>query len=981
MSDGQAATAASKTVVVTGDLLIDHNLLPDERQGASYSDSLASTIELTAPGAAWFLTQLIERVTQSVFPTPGLTAVEVHGPDANGCETRCVAKAYTRWGRFKKLHESKDDEPRVYRVEQFLGCQRASNPCEECYRPTSQLRADLLVVDDLRLGFMHHDQLWPKPLQDVWSATRSGTISCELMAALPRHIVLKLGGPPDGSPLWKLLLETPELRQRLTVVIYAGHLRERGSELSCGLSWDRTIEELQQEFRQGPSAYDLGWCQRVIVVFEGGSAGAVVSHEPFPLGRPTVAEPSPRSTDEYTPPTLQRFLYLPEEVEGIYSDCFGGKVFGAMSLVTAGYVLHLLDPENVPSYLALGRGLAALRHNQLKGTVLEPAKENAADAIATLVPDFLGLTCRFAWKDSESSDAQSAPAKVRDTWAAIRSDPAFAYFTSWPHGDDDPISPEGRGIPGRRPGSTADVSCLLGDFAGPTLEYMYAVAARIVSNGVKSVLKGVPRAAYAKYLTVDREEIERINAVRGLILTYLRNRADTRPLSIAVFGQPGSGKSFAIKQLLKSLPGRDPDPLTFNLSEFPEDSAEALRQLQSALHQVRDKSIKGAVPLVFWDEFDTNNLKWLKQFLAPMQDAEFRSGSLVHPLGRAIFIFAGGTCHKYEEFEAKATMQAASKGPDFVSRLRGHINIKGPNRDTTATPKEPGYAGEDPAHLIRRAIIIRSKLEENYPHLICPETKRAAVSESVIRGLLRVRHYRHGARSLEAVLSMSQIANAKSFGSSQLPPQEQLRMHVTADFLDRVREGELSSDIIEPLAEACHRAYQQLRAGLGDKSVLDYSQLTDDLKEPNRAVARVVCAKLDDIGYTIRRRQSLGAAPAPLELLQHVVGRLGRTVGDALCRFEHDRSLREKLMLGFEYVARPTRVEPTTGQAQLDTAEEQRLKSLRRNTNIRRYDDLDADFRQLDEIAPREIIQKLWEFGYAVIPQLAAVAGGGTATL
>src|SRR4051794_23668302 len=36
---------------------------------------------------------------------------------------------------------------------------------------------------------------------------------------------------------------------------------------------------------------------------------------------------------------------------------------------------------------------------------------------------------------------------------------------------------------------------------------------------------------------------------------------------------------------------------------------------------------KGTIPLVFWDEFDTNEMAWLAYFLSPMQDAEFRSGS------------------------------------------------------------------------------------------------------------------------------------------------------------------------------------------------------------------------------------------------------------------------------------------------------------------------------------------------------------------
>lgn len=967
MSELQVSKAASKTIAVTGDLLFDHSLLPDDRLTASYAKSLSSTIELQAPGGAWFLTQLIDRVATEAFPTPGLDSVQVAGPVESDCRGRQVAKAYTRWRKYRRKRSASGENPWVFRVEEFLGCQRAEMEDSGVYDPVNRQVADVLVIDDLRLGFTEAPQLWPGYLQEVHESVQVARETGEALPkldeavreALPQQILLKMGGPPDGSKLWKLLLEAPELRERLTVAIYADDLRERGSELCKGLSWDRTIEEIQLEFQKGPSSHDLGWCQRVCVVFEGGCAGALFHRGWLKMGpERDAASRSRQPRDRYLPPALQRFLFLPDEVEGVQDDRFDGKVFGAMSLVTAGLALHLLDEENYPAYIALGRGLAALRHNQLQGAriVTEEIEGECHGSRTTresrsLQPDWEGLIHTVAWRKQFASD------------------PAFAYSTSWPRGENDPVSEYGRGIRDLRPGSTCGHSDLLGDFTGPTLEYMYAVAARIVRDGPGRVLQCVPKAIYGNYFTVDRTEIERINAVRSLILTYVNNPADTRPLSIAVFGKPGAGKSFAIKQLLKSLPGRYSSPLTFNLSEFPDESTEALRELQSALHQVRDQTITGRIPLVFWDEFDAGELKWLKQFLAPMQDAEFRVGNLVHPLGKAIFVFAGGTCHSYAQFQDKANVETDNKGPDFVSRLRGHINIKGPNRDTPICPEEDCDPHEDPAHLIRRAIILRSQLQRTYPDLIDPQTGKAAVSESVVRGFLRVSQFRHGARSLESVLSMSQISGAAAFGSSQLPPEEQLLMHVTKDFLDQVRVGELTADIVEPLAEACHEAYRRMRAGLGGDRVPPYADLDDDWKEQNRAVARVVAAKLDDVGYKIRRRQLLNDPSGdPLAVLKEQVSLTGasgverlKTVEEFLRILEHDRWLREKLMQGFEHCDRP-RFE----DKQQDLAEEARRKALRRNTNIRPYDALDDDFKKLDEIAPIQIVRKLWDFGYAI---------------
>ncbi|MBK8280226.1 MAG: hypothetical protein IPK94_09000 [Saprospiraceae bacterium] len=58
-------------------------------------------------------------------------------------------------------------------------------------------------------------------------------------------------------------------------------------------------------------------------------------------------------------------------------------------------------------------------------------------------------------------------------------------------------------------------------------------------------------------------------------------------------------------------------------------------------------STSGKTPLIFFDEFDTaynsKALGWIQYFLAPMQDGVFKDGEKLHPLGKAIFVFAGGT--------------------------------------------------------------------------------------------------------------------------------------------------------------------------------------------------------------------------------------------------------------------------------------------------------------------------------------------------
>ena len=194
-----------------------------------------------------------------------------------------------------------------------------------------------------------------------------------------------------------------------------------------------------------------------------------------------------------------------------------------------------------------------------------------------------------------------------------------------------------------------------------------------------------------------------MRAVRGLIAEYCSSSWQT-PLSLGVFGAPGSGKSFVMVQMAASVAHGliSEEMIEFNLSQFG-----SLKDLHDALHQVRDVALSGVIPLVCWDEFDAGfqgeKLGWLRYFLAPMEDGKFREGQVSHPIGRAIFVFAGGTKHRMQDFAAHAGIDDDTfrnlKGPDFISRLKGYVNVLGVN------PREDE---RDPDHVIRRAMWLRA---------------------------------------------------------------------------------------------------------------------------------------------------------------------------------------------------------------------------------------------------------------------------------
>lgn len=83
-----------------------------------------------------------------------------------------------------------------------------------------------------------------------------------------------------------------------------------------------------------------------------------------------------------------------------------------------------------------------------------------------------------------------------------------------------------------------------------------------------------------------------------------------------------------------------------------------------------------------------------------MQDGEYTLDGSPLPIPGAVFVFAGATASSFSEFLPQAPEDVhrfqAIKGPDFVSRLKGILDIKGPN-PTCVTDKK---------HIIRRAMLL-----------------------------------------------------------------------------------------------------------------------------------------------------------------------------------------------------------------------------------------------------------------------------------
>jgi hypothetical protein len=649
-------------------------------------------------------------------------------------------------------------------------------------------------------------------------------------------VLLKMAQPVARGPLWDRLIN--DFSKKLVVVTTVNDLRQTAVQISQSISWERTAQDVSWELTYNPQVNSLSRCAYVIVSFY--NAGAILLS--WKTGRVKAT-----------------LFFDPFAMEGEWERQYPGHIVGYTSCLTTAIVRQMmLNPLHPDFARGIQTGLYAMRYLHIEGFGERGMPITQTDL-------------RFPIQKV----AQEICRDMNPLSVAEIQDPTQYLLESTP-----------------------PRSSLLQRGFWTILEDRYTgsleeIARQIVLTGFDKALREVPIGRFGGLVTLDRREIEALHSIQNLISEYCRY-TQKKPLSVAVFGPPGSGKSFGVEQVAKSILG-EISVLTFNLSQFgqPED-------LYDALHQVRDVSLSGKIPLVFWDEFDTTlngqPLGWLRYLLAPMQDGSFQEGQLVHPIGRCIFVFAGGTSHCMDEFGSKLTEEGkrAVKLPDFVSRLRGFLNILGPN------PQES--TSRDPFFILRRAIVLRSIFERTAPQII--QNKVVNIDLGILRAFLMTRNYKHGVRSMESIVGMSTLAGKTAYERSSLPSEEQLTLHVEArDFLALVREIELEGDLLEKLAVAAHEVFcdglkrKGYRYGTQTdskrkthSSLLPYSKLPEEEKEQNRFNVRDIANKLARGGYLMRPARS---HEQPFNFPEDAL--------DALSKMEHERWINEKLNAGWQF--------------------------------------------------------------------------------
>lgn len=867
--------------VVAGDVTMDWNLAHrpsprNEKEG--WTVESATWMSLQCGGAA-MLGELIEAVAGQLahdhkrcfdvrWPRPDRESVRPDDPRYH--------HSYAIWAPFKvKVGEA---EREVWRASKFMGLDLGCGPPESAKNGMQLIAndtaaADLLVLDDANLGFRDLESLHPKALYE----------------GNPHWIVLKLARPVAQGKFWKDLLA--RFAERLIVVMMVEDLRRSQVQISRRLSWERTAQDLMWELVFSPRVKELSQCARTIVSF--GSAGAVLFGGGPESGRGTL-------------------LFDPEAMEGDRENYRTGMMIGYTTTLTAGIVRQImLNPERPDFVQGIQSGIAGMR--ELYAAGYRNTSDNAEGQNRRRV--------NLAFPTAAITHALAQDKKLLAT-VAIKYLPSKRRV--WTIIEDSCLAELQRTTSYGRTEGADLTSCNVSDAEFQAV--LLQVAERIVLKGREGALCDVPFGRFGDFVTLDRREIEALRSIQSLIAQYCEDPR-TRPLSIAVFGPPGSGKSFAVKQVAKTARKDQIETMEFNLSQFT-----STEELLGAFHQVRDKALKGKIPLVFWDEFDTKlgnvELGWLRFFLAPMQEGTFQEGQITHPIGKSIFVFAGGTSADLESFGRgtfAAELQAGAdsqdqqahlavaqrqvhaqqeaderrkvaKVPDFVSRLKGFLNILGPNESS------PG----DPYFVIRRALQLRSILEMNYKRLFDREdgTGNLSIDEGVLRAFLRISRYKHGTRSIESIAAMSQLANKASFDRSSLPSKVQLDLHVNGrEFSALVQMLILEDETLERLAVTAHDRFCEHRREEGytygpvtdEKAkthnyLMPYAKLPEETQRQNRGQVLDMPVKLAYLGCLIVPAHS---NDAPRDLSRDEI--------ETLAQREHQRWMDMKTANGWRY--------------------------------------------------------------------------------
>ena len=492
----------NQTIVVAGDITIDWNIASrhglDNKNYDFSRDIWARAYKQR--GGAFLLADLIKAITSSSSQEVEYNVFQINPPtDTILPSDNRFHHAYALWSLFKEKGEE------IWRLADQLGFDQRPGDAP-AFGDWNQVEkdpteADLIILNDEGLGFRDCRDLWPKALT--------------ARKAKP-WVLLKMAHPVAQGELWDYLQN--HHADRLIVVTTSKNLRQTEVQVSQGISWERTAQDVAWELIYNPQVNSFSHCAAVIISFD--TAGA------FLLSR--LEGDATQVVGESNYPQY-RLFFDPMVIEGMWKQAHPGGMTGYTTCLTAGIAHQMLNTLDQPNIQAgIQAGLGAMRKLHLKGYRLQEVAE--------------GTQLTFPVEEiAEELKRDDSPFSVVDVQGP------FEHL----------IKPAGEAGDREERWWT-----ILED---QHRDHLDILAEEIVLNGAESALNDVPQGNFGHMLTVDRREIESYRSIYAFA-EDLHIGQSGKPLSLAVFGAPGSGKSFGITQVAQSLAPGMIEPLQFNLS-------------------------------------------------------------------------------------------------------------------------------------------------------------------------------------------------------------------------------------------------------------------------------------------------------------------------------------------------------------------------------------------------------------------------------
>ena len=803
-----------RRILVTGDFVLDHHIYEGRRQNYGDAQSPGVRVKQEIGGAALVHDLLSKLCEQGEGNPPPLWKPCLSVQPGNYDSIDESDRAYAFWRPFPQNATS---DKQFWLVNEAMGfgvVEQGAQPSCALWPPASDAPAEPDIIVVSEGGMGFRQDA------ECWRGLNFGSA---------RWIVLKTASPVAEGALWEEL--SSKYSEKLVVVVAAGDLRESGARISASLSWEETLTDFVRESGMGGALAGLLNCRHLVVAFRS-EGGAWVDLRPDAGAQ--------EDSHEYR----VSLIYDSSSIEGELDQKMPGTAFGFLSCLAAAVTRRLaLDEDQPDMAAALAGGLSAMRDLRLRGHGPAGERPNGfpagrlAEVIKTPTQGYSRAVLAARSGIIVGSASVGCPRQGRTGPPPMRSLLNEALRSQGP---------------------------------------AYDLARLTLLNG-PIALANLPNLRIGHLLTVDRRQTESLRTLSQTIRRYQSRDSSKKPLSIGVFGPPGSGKSFAVKELATSLVGKE-GWMEFNLSQFDSPA-----ELNGAFHQVRDRVLQGLLPVAFFDEFDSKGYRWLQFLLAPMQDGRFQEGQITHALGKAIFVFAGATSWSFETFgpptplrDADAVEREAydkfrlAKGPDFMSRLDAYLDVVGPNRRQVSPPPDGSnpethvsvsghFFADDPCDLhfpVQRALIIRSGLG-------CDRFEKLTIHDGLACALLCAPSYTHGSRSLSMILEPFRAVHPGPLFPSLLLPRHQLAMHTDAGaFLNLCDSPDctpwpvesMSQEDVAKVAPAIHEAYRQLgrkEGWLTPENDVGYDELDDFKRSSNRAAASRIPGILALVGLRL----------------------------------------------------------------------------------------------------------------------------------